>query len=457
MTKRIAIVFIMICATLCAVKAQSAGDSLYLSPADLPNAEEFLPAPPDWTSKAFTDDFYQWQWGNSMRNSNRGQQASDDSRYGTEQMAHLFGNILGITISEENSPAIYRLISKGGDTGALSTDSVKAFYSRQRPFVMMKGHTWGQYDNEAQLSNSGSFPSKHAALSWSTALILAEMTPNLQNNILKGGYDYGDSRIITGANWQSDVDAARLTAAAAVARIHCDPDFTADLLAAQAEYRQLIDDNDSIVVQMPQGQTFLPVAVDTVSNRYYGDVIRLWLMKPERNTERGIQAVADADYSDSALLATFAPALGIDLATDTVPALSQLLGAAKSILVTSANELKSTKFRKRPFVQLADPTLIPTDEEAKALLSSYPSVGAQIGWGLALLLTEVAPQQQNDILARGYEFGRSRIIAGFNFPSDVQAGRILASAVVARLHTNPIFKVLLQAAIDEYANLSQLP
>lgn len=447
----------IICATVCTVQAQSASDSLYLSPADLPDAGTFLPAPPDWTSKAFTDDFYQWQWGNSMRDSNRGQQASDDSRYGTEQMASLFSNILGITISEENSPAIYRLISKGGDTGALSTDSVKAFYSRKRPFVMMKGHTWGQYDNEEQLRDNGSFPSKHAALSWSTALILAEMTPNLQDNILKGGYDYGDSRIITGANWQSDVDAARLSAAATVARMHCNPDFTADLMAAQAEYRQLINDNDSVVVQMPQGQTFLPVAVDTVSTRYYGDVIRLWLMKPERNTDRGVQAVADADYSDSALLATFAPALGIDLAIDSVPALSQLLSSAKFIFITSANELRNTKFRKRPFVQLADPTLIPGEEEAHALLSSYPSVGAQIGWGLALLLTEVAPQQQNDILTRGYEFGRSRIIAGFNFPSDVQAGRILATAVVARLHTNPIFKMLIQAAIDEYATLFQLP
>lgn len=82
---------------------------------------------------------------------------------------------------------------------------------------------------------------------------------------------------------------------------------------------------------------------------------------------------------------------------------------------------------------------------------SYPSGHTSIGWATALVLAEINPQRQNEILKRGFELGESRVICGYHWQSDVDAARIVGSAVVATLHTNPAFQQQLQKAKDEFA------
>ena len=122
-------------------------------------------------------------------------------------------------------------------------------------------------------------------------------------------------------------------------------------------------------------------------------------------------------------------------------------------LIKTAGELGSNSFRERPYVRLnprRNKTLISDDEETYKEVTSYPSTHSEIGWGLALLLVEIGPREAaNDILARGFEYGRSRVIAGYNYPTDVQDARLWASATLAHLHTMPEFQKLLQDAKDE--------
>ena len=49
--------------------------------------------------------------------------------------------------------------------------------------------------------------------------------------------------------------------------------------------------------------------------------------------------------------------------------------------------------------------------------------------------------------------GESRVICGYHFQSDVDAARIVASAVVARLHANKAFMKQLNKAKAEFARL----
>ena len=76
-------------------------------------------------------------------------------------------------------------------------------------------------------------------MGWSVALILVEVNPEAQDAILKRGYDYGESRVIVGAHYESDVSMARLVASAAVARLHADPEFMRDMAAARDEFRKV--------------------------------------------------------------------------------------------------------------------------------------------------------------------------------------------------------------------------
>jgi acid phosphatase (class A) len=48
---------------------------------------------------------------------------------------------------------------------------------------------------------------------------------------------YGESRVIVGAHWQSDVDAGRLAAAAAYARMHTSERFLEQMRRARQEFR----------------------------------------------------------------------------------------------------------------------------------------------------------------------------------------------------------------------------
>ena len=82
---------------------------------------------------------------------------------------------------------------------------------------------------------------------------------------------------------------------------------------------------------------------------------------------------------------------------------------------------------------------------------SYPSGHSAIGWGWALLLTEIIPDRTDAILARGRAFGHSRVICNVHWQSDIDAGKLIAAATVARLHADPAFRADLEAARSEVA------
>ena len=81
----------------------------------------------------------------------------------------------------------------------------------------------------------GSYPSGHTAIGWAWALILCEIAPEQTDAILARGRAFGQSRVICNVHWHSDVVEGRFMGAAAVARLHVDPAFRAEIEAAKAE------------------------------------------------------------------------------------------------------------------------------------------------------------------------------------------------------------------------------
>ena len=114
---------------------------------------------------------------------------------------------------------------------------------------------------------------------------------------------------------------------------------------------------------------------------------------------------------------------------------------------------KAHYMRVRPYVYLDEPTIYPDDEEELRTNGSYPSGHTIRGWTAALVLSEVNPDSANALLARGYEFGQSRVIAGYHWQSDVDAARLVASAAVARMHADERFLELLEKARKEFVKL----
>lgn len=205
----------------------------------MPNAVHFLPAPPDTASAAFQYDKAQYRWGKEQRkDSTRLAIAVNDAIWSIDNICKIYSGVLGFEISEQNAPAIYRMLT----LGLLTTDQAgklpKNHYMRTRPYVYYGEPTIYPSD-EAWLRTNGSYPSGHTILGWSAALLLTEMAPDKADTIMARGYMYGQSRVIAGYHWQSDVDAARLVASAAVARLHADRRFLKLMKKARREYKKL--------------------------------------------------------------------------------------------------------------------------------------------------------------------------------------------------------------------------
>lgn len=109
----------------------------------------------------------------------------------------------------------------------------KDFYARKRPAIgndapiCIKREPW--------LETNGSYPSGHSATGWAWALALAEAQPAKATALLSVGRQVGDSRVICGVHFPTDIEAGRSVAASMVARLHADPSFAADMAAAKRE------------------------------------------------------------------------------------------------------------------------------------------------------------------------------------------------------------------------------
>ena len=211
----------------------------YFTQAEMPNMKVFLPGPPDSTSVAFMNDVARYYWGKEMRKDpERAAQATRDAVYGLATILTEFEEAFGMKISKEETPEIYKVLLEGTATCDSICTKPKRDYMRRRPFMVFNEPTLYPEDEPA-LRLNGSYPSGHTLLGWSSALLMMEINPDRATEILTRGYRYGENRLVVGAHWQSDTDAARLAASAAYARLHTSERFLEQMKKAREEYQRL--------------------------------------------------------------------------------------------------------------------------------------------------------------------------------------------------------------------------
>ena len=120
-----------------------------------------------------------------------------------------------------------------------------------------------------------------------------------------------------------------------------------------------------------------------------------WLAKSLRNTPLGTQAVADDSKSIAYFLSQFSACLDMTLDTTVAPNITAYLSYVTTKLRAESRRLKNSVFRRRPYAQLGETTLIPDDEEEESTDSSYPSTHSNLGWGLSLAMVELTPDSMN--------------------------------------------------------------
>lgn len=214
----------------------------FLETSQSPDSLSILPPPPSPESVEFLLDKTMYDVGKLLRNTKRGELAASDAYLEKQGVAVAFSEAFGYKIDKKATPEIYKLLLKmREDAGDLATRGAKRFYMRTRPFAFYHEPTCARED-ETKLSTNGSYPSGHTAIGWASALVLAEINPERQNEILRRGFELGQSRIICGYHWQSDVNAGRIVGAGVVARLHSESTFIEQLNKAKEEFSKLKQD-----------------------------------------------------------------------------------------------------------------------------------------------------------------------------------------------------------------------
>ncbi len=170
-----------------------------------------------------------------------------------------------------------------------------------------------------------------------------------------------------------------------------------------------------------------------------------------RGTPRFTQATRDADLDFPFAAGTFACALGVGIDAQRTPATYRLLRRTLMDAAVSTRVAKERYQRTRPFVENGAPTCTPDEEAALRGNGSYPSGHVAIGWTWALVLAQAAPGHSNALLARGRNFGESRLVCNVHWHSDMLQGRFMGSGTFARLQSDPVFRADVAAASAELA------
>ena len=221
------------------LSAQAQTFDPYIPGDDLPDVVQIVPAPPEDPSPDFDHDILRYMWGKQQRKDPaRLEMAIRDAVWNMDTTLVILGKPFGLEISKEGTPAIYEVLTRGITTIENIRFRPKAYYFRIRPFAYFDEPSIFPQDDE-WLATEGSYPSGHTIRAWACALLMAQLAPESAEAVFARAWLSGESRVISGCHWQSDVDASRPVAGIGFSYLQSSREFRRDMARAKKEYRRL--------------------------------------------------------------------------------------------------------------------------------------------------------------------------------------------------------------------------
>lgn len=202
----------------------------------MPDAYYFLPAPPAPGDPLFVNDSIQYFLHKEIRSTQRGDTAVWDAETSIEYFMQRFSGAIGKELTPERYPVLANTIMGVMQDVRSSIQKAKNRYARHRPYQHFQEHTPVPEDESP--TDFTSYPSGHTVRGWAAAMLLVAVFPEHANEILNVGYQIGQSRVILGYHYQSDVEAARLAASAGFARLCAEQKFRDAIVECQKEAKK---------------------------------------------------------------------------------------------------------------------------------------------------------------------------------------------------------------------------
>lgn len=213
----------------------------YLSEEEAPDTVKILSPPPASHSPLENADRAAFNTTRALKGSARWDLAANDVAEGASAILDTYACVLGTRIDAARVPAVVNLFERARLDIARGTKAPKLHYRRLRPFVGNDAPICVQ--RTQQLADSFSYPSGHATQGWAYALMMASLIPAKSGAILARGRVYGESRIVCGVHWLTDVAAGRTNGSAIVAALMGNAEFRADMDKARIELAKVVEGN----------------------------------------------------------------------------------------------------------------------------------------------------------------------------------------------------------------------
>lgn len=212
----------------------------YLAPAERSGVMSWIPPRPQDGSALDAADYRIFWETRALVSAPRGEAAHADDVWDPKASTLRLAPALGVTIDPVTTPAAFRLLSRVQEDAGSWGDLAKGPFERGRvrPFVRFPAAPHcplSAGDIQFKLAQTSSYPSAHTAYAWLWGLTLSELAPDRADALMAWAYDFGESRVVCGFHYESDVAAGRVAASALFARLQTNPEFQKDLAAARVE------------------------------------------------------------------------------------------------------------------------------------------------------------------------------------------------------------------------------
>lgn len=235
----------LICALVggCTTPPSGSQNQLPLQAGTLPDERVALATPPAHGSSSQAEDDRIFLKTRRLVGTPRWSLAQSDADLRPAPFIASFSCAAGFALDDRKIPHVMKILAFMAKAETGRTSEEKHYWNRPRPFLGNDQPICVARDGS--LAKSPSYPSGHTIAGYSTALVLSALLPERSAQLLQRGRVIGESRIVCGVHWASDVAAGYQAAGAfAVATLENPtiralmPKAREELLAMRADNKQ---------------------------------------------------------------------------------------------------------------------------------------------------------------------------------------------------------------------------
>ena len=204
-----------------------------------PEASQYLPDfPPFADRESFFNDSLMYRRTYALRSTERLTQAVTDARLDIDFYLERYGRAMGLQLSTEKAPAIARYLETTYMFARSGVLTAKTKFLRQRPYSYFDEQS-AIPEDESTTEDFSSYPSGHSTRAWSIVMALVAIDDTHLSDIVKVGMEIGESRMIVGFHYASDVEYAKIAASIAFSKLVSDPEYMKLMGLARRELETL--------------------------------------------------------------------------------------------------------------------------------------------------------------------------------------------------------------------------